>query len=85
MSISHIIEDALAIANRKRVEGVVFNVAPPEHLLLEALRVYRDQDKGREFLLENVVDNEKLRALFRRLDQDGVLKRRYQELTGKTT
>ena len=40
VDISPIIQDALAQANRKRVENVVVKVAPPEHLLLEALRVY---------------------------------------------
>lgn len=83
VDISPIIEDALAHAIRKRVEGMLVKVAPPEHLLLEALRVFRSQDKGRVFLLDEVVDKSKLRALFRRLDYDGTLRRRYETLTGK--
>ena len=84
VDISPIIHDALAHANRKRVEGVVVKVAPPEHLMLESLRVYRSQDKGRVFLLDEVVDREKLRVLLGRLDHEGTLRRRYQALTGKT-
>ena len=63
VDISPVIRDALSHANRKRVEGVVTKVAAPEHLMLEALRVYRSQDKGRVFLLDEVVDGTKLRAL----------------------
>ena len=84
VDISPIIQDALAYATRKRVEGIMVNVTPPEHLLLEALRAYRSQDKGRVFLLDEVVDSEKLNAVFRRLDHEGTLRRRYQTLTGKT-
>jgi len=51
VGISPIIEDALIHANRKRVENVLVKIASPEHLLLESLRVYRSQDKGRVFLL----------------------------------
>ena len=82
--ISPIIRDALAHALRKRVEGIAVKVVGPEHLLLEALRVYRSQDKGRVFLLDEVVDRKTLRALLRRLDHDGTLKRRYQTLVGKS-
>lgn len=82
--ISLIIRDAIAHAFRKRVEGIMVKVTPPEHLLLEALRVNRSQDKGRVFLLDEVVDSEKLRVLFGRLDHEGTLRRRYQTLTGKT-
>lgn len=84
VDISPIIRDALDRPNRKRVEGVVVKVAPPEHLLLESLRVYRSQDKGRVFLLDDVVDRDKLRILFGRLDHDGTLRQRYEALTGKT-
>lgn len=84
VDISPIIQDALVHANRKQVEGVMVKIAPPEHLLLEALRVYRAQDKGRVFLLDEVVDRRKLRALFRRLNHGDTLKRRYQTLTRKT-
>ncbi|MDP6301189.1 MAG: hypothetical protein QF717_07720, partial [SAR202 cluster bacterium] len=63
----------------------VVKVAPPEHLLLEALRVNRNQDKGRVFLLDDVIDKQSLRALLERLDDDGELKRRYQTLTGKSS
>ena len=83
VDISPIIQDALLHAHRKLVEGMMVKVAPPEHLLLEALRVFRSQDKGRVFLLDDVTDREKLRSLFRRLDSEGVLGRRYQGLTGK--
>ncbi|MDP7225169.1 MAG: hypothetical protein QF909_08180 [SAR202 cluster bacterium] len=84
VDISPIIQDALDHAGRKRVEGIVVKVAPPEHLLLEALRVNRNQDKGRVFLLDDVIDKQSLRALLERLDDDGELKRRYQTLTGKS-
>ena len=84
VDISPIIQDALVYANRKRVEGVVVKVAPPEHLLLESLRVFRSQDKGRVFLLDEVVDREKVRALLGRLDHDGTLRQRYQTLTGES-
>lgn len=84
VDISPIIQDALLHADRKRVEGVVVKVAPPEHLLLESLRVYRNQDKGRVFMLDEVVDRQKLRGLLGRLDCDGTLKRRYQTLTRKS-
>jgi len=83
VDISPIIQDALKDAPRKRVEGLVVKVASPEHLLLEALRVSRNQDKGRVFLLEDVVDKDRLCALFRRLDHDGTLGRRYEALTGE--
>ena len=53
------------------------------HLPLELLRVYRSQDKGRVFLLDEVVDREKLRVLLERLDHEGTLRRRYQTLTEK--
>lgn len=82
--ISPIIHDALDHALRKRVDGIMVKVAPPEHLLLEALRVNRTQDKGRVFMLDEVVDREKLRVLFGRLDHDGSLRRRYEGLTGQT-
>ena len=85
VDISPIIQDALDHAGRKRVEGIVVKVAPPEHLLLEALRVNRNQDKGRVFLLDDVIDKQSLRALLERLDDDGELKRRYQTLTGKSS
>ncbi len=84
VDISPIIQDALDHAGRKRVEGIVVKVAPPEHLSLEALRVNRNQDKGRVFLLDDVIDKQSLRALLERLDDDGELKRRYQTLTGKS-
>lgn len=83
VDISPIIQDALENPIRKRVEGMLVNVASPEHLLLEALRVYRNQDKGRVFLLKDVVDQGKLQDLFRRLDHDGTLRRRYEGLTGE--
>ena len=83
VDISPIIKDALEHADRKRVEGVVVKVAPPEHLLLEALRVNRSQDKGRVFLLDEVVDRQKLRKLLGRLDHDNELARRFQTLTGQ--
>jgi predicted nucleotidyltransferase len=83
VDISPIINDALEHADRKRVEGVVVKVAPPEHLLLEALRVNRSQDKGRVFLLDEVVDRQKLRKLLGRLDHDNELARRFQTLTGQ--
>lgn len=84
VDISPIIQDALVNANRKRVENVVVKVASPEHLLLESLRVYRSQDKGRVFLLDDVADRQELRTLLRRLDHDGTLRQRYQTLTGKS-
>jgi len=83
VDISPIIQDALLHADRKRVEDVVVKVASPEHLLLESLRVYRSQDKGRVFLLDEVVDREMLHTLLRRLDYDGTLRRRYEELIGQ--
>lgn len=84
VDISPIIRDALDHPDRKRVEGVVVKVASAEHLLLESLRVYRSQDKGRVFVLDDVVDSGRLRKLFRRLDHGGTLRQRYQTLTGKT-
>ncbi len=84
VDISPIIQDALGHALRRRVAGVFVKVAPPEHLLLEALRVYCSQDKARVFLLDDVVDRQKLQDLFRRLDHDGTLRRRYEALTGET-
>lgn len=83
--ISPIIQDALDHPSRKRVEGVVVKVAPAEHLLAESLRVYRSQDKGRVFMLDEVVDPDKLTVIFERLDHDGTLRRRYRALTGKTS
>lgn len=84
VDISPIIQDALIHANRKRVENVLVKIASPEHLLLESLRVYRSQDKGRVFLLDEVVDRQKLNTLLGRLDYDGTLRQRYQSLTGKS-
>jgi hypothetical protein len=84
VSISPIIEDAIRDSPRKRVEGMMVKVASPEHLLLEALRVFRNQDKGRIFLLDEVVDATRLGVLFRRLDDDDTLRRRYESLTGKS-
>ena len=83
--ISPVIKDALHHPIRKRVEGVVVKVAPAEHLLIESLRVYRSQDKGCVFMLDDVVDHDKLLSLFERLDHDGTLRRRYRTLTGKTS
>jgi hypothetical protein len=83
VDISPIIKDALEDCPRKRVEGLVIKVASPEHLLLESLRVYRNQDKSRVFLLDDAVDRDRLHVLFRRLDHDGTLRRRYEALTGK--
>ena len=77
-------EDALVRPKSKRVEGVAAEDAWHGHLTLESLRVYRSQDKGRVFLLDEVVDREKLRALLGRLDHEGTLRRCYQTLTGKT-
>lgn len=76
-----IIQDAIAHALRKRVEGILVKVTPPEHLVLEALSTYRNKDKARVFLLEDVVDRTKLGALLRRLDHDGTLRSRYEALT----
>lgn len=84
VDISPIIQDAIKYPIRKRVEGVLVKVAPPEHLLLESLRVYRSQDKGRVFILDDVANRSKLRTLFGRLDHDGTLRRRYEALTGNT-
>jgi hypothetical protein len=84
VDISPIIMDAMAYAGRRLVDGIMVKVAPPEHLLLEALRVSRSQDKARVFLLSEVVDQTALRALFRRLDHAGTLARRFKSLTGKT-
>lgn len=42
-----------------------------------------DVDKGRVFLLDEVVDKSKLRALFGRLDHDSTLRRRYDTLAGE--
>ena len=83
VDISPIIQDALTQADRKRVEDVLVKVAPPEHLLLEALRVYRDRDKARVFMLKEAADGNKLRELMRRLDGGGTLKQRYETLTGE--
>ena len=41
--------DAPTHAPRKRVAGALVKVAPPEHLLLEALRVYRRETLDLEF------------------------------------
>lgn len=82
-NISPIIEDALAHADRRQVDDVLVKVARPEHLLLEALRVFRNQDQGRVFLLDEVVDRPKLRRLMERLDHDGILEERYRRLTRK--
>ncbi len=82
VDISPIIQDALSHANRKRVEGIVVKVAPAEHLLLEALRVFRDQDKARIFLLRSAVNIQTLNTLFERLDPDGTLLQRYERLIG---
>lgn len=48
------------------------------------IRVYRNQDKSRVFLLDEVVSRARLRALFRRLDHDTTLRRRYESLVGKS-
>jgi hypothetical protein len=85
VDISPIIQDALAHADRKRVEGMLVKIAPAEHLILESLRVNRPQDKARVLLLDEFVDSEKLAMLFGRLDHDGELRRRYQTLTGKAS
>ena len=82
-NISPIIQDALEAPDVKQVEGITVNVAKPEHLLLEALRVHRSQDKARVLLLDEVVHQDTLRKLFKRLDHDGTLARRYQALTQK--
>ena len=82
VNISPVIEDALVEADRKRVGGVVVKVAPPEHLLIEALRVNQATDKGRIFMLDEIVNRGSLLAS---LGRDGTLTRRYQERTGKTS
>ena len=45
---SPIIEDGAKHATRKRVEDVVIKITPPEHLLLECLRVNRFKDRADE-------------------------------------
>lgn len=82
--VSLIIQDALTYARRKRVEGVTVKVRSAEHLLLEALRVFRrPDDHSRVVLLDAYVDRTKLIRLFRRLDHDGELEDRYQSLMRK--
>jgi hypothetical protein len=79
--VSPVVRDALRSARRKLVEGKMVKVASPEHLLLEALRAFRyPDDHSRVMTLDAYVDRVKLRELFRRLDHDGQLKERYQEL-----
>lgn len=82
IDISPVIQDALEHPSRKRVEGLVVKVAPAEHLLVESLRVYRSRDKARVFMLDDIVDRDRLRALFERLDHDGTLRWRYCTLVG---
>jgi hypothetical protein len=81
--VSPIINDAITGARRKKVENVYAKVASPEHLVLEALRAGRREDRARVIMLEEAVDRDKLRDLFERLDHDGELKARYQRLTGQ--
>lgn len=81
--ISPIIDDAVKNAPRKRVENVYAKVASPEHLLLEALRAARREDRLRALQLDIVANQGKLRELFERLDRDGKLKARYQAITGQ--
>ena len=45
--ISPIIQDAVKHALRRKVEGSFVKIAPPEHLLLEALRAGRVEDHAR--------------------------------------
>ena len=84
VDISPILQDALEHALRKRVEGVLVKVAPPEHLLVEALRANRPQDRARVLILDEFVDRRKLKPLLRRFDHDGTLTRRYETLTDTT-
>ena len=82
--ISPILEDAMDQARRKRVEGVLVKVASPEHLLLEALRVFRrPKDHSRVVILDAYINRTKLRNLFRKLDVDGKLEERYRSLMQK--
>ena len=81
--VSPIINDAIIGARRKKVEYVYAKVASPEHLVLEALRAGRREDRARVIMLEEAVDRDKLKDLFERLDHDGELKARYQRLTGQ--
>ena len=85
VDISPIIDDALNHPIRKRVGGVLVKVASAEHLLLEALRVYPTEDKGRAIIVDAVADPDKLLDLFERLDHGGTFQRRYREITNQTS
>ena len=82
--ISPIVQDAFKTAKRKKVEGVLVRVASVEHLILEALRAGRRQDRERALLLNSVADRGRLRSLLRRLDLDGTLRRHYTSITRQT-
>ncbi len=82
--ISPIIHDAVNHALRRKVEGSFVKIAPPEHLLLEALRAGRVDDQARVLILNDVIDRRRLSALFRKLDSNGTLRRDYKRITGKT-
>lgn len=84
LDISAILADAYKHSKVKRVQGMAVKVAPPEHLVIEALRVYRAKDKARVHLLMEAVSLKVLAALFRRLDTDGTLRHRFKAVTGQT-
>ncbi|GEM_PF-1261133 len=67
VNISPVLQDALEHALRKRVEGIVVKVAPAEHLLLEALRVHRTQDRARVLILDDIVDRRNFQVCLRGL------------------
>jgi predicted nucleotidyltransferase len=81
--ISPVIRDAFASAGYRLVEGLRVKTAGPEHLLIEALRVWRSQDRARAVMLADVADRRKLRDLFERLDHDGELRRRFKSIGGQ--
>lgn len=82
-NVSPVIQDAFVHARKRLVEGLAVKVAGPEHLLIEALRVWRSQDKARVVMLDDVVDRQALADLFERLDHGGELRRRYEGLGGQ--
>ncbi len=82
--ISPIIRHAVKHALRRKVDGSFVKIAPPEHLLLEAVRAGRVDDHARVLMLNEAIDRRGLNALFRKLDSHGTLRRDYKRITGKT-
>lgn len=73
--------DTVQRARSARIDNLRVKVASPEHLILLYLEAFRDKDRLRISSLLRTADNDRLRELLARFDdEDGLLADRLQTL-----